>query len=57
MIGAAIGLQFDGTIQPLATGFLVCGIASLSLIFWAERGKLFRRVQTGVTASDLLPHG
>jgi len=55
MIGAAIGLQFDGTVLPLATGFLVCGIASLLLIFWAEHGKLFRRVQTGVTASDLLP--
>tara|TARA_R110000824_G_scaffold338547_2_gene525092 strand:- start:3010 stop:4212 length:1203 start_codon:yes stop_codon:yes gene_type:complete len=57
MIGAAIGLQFDGTILPLATGFLVCGIASLAFIFWAEKGKLFRRVQTGVTACDLLPRG
>ena len=55
MIGAAIGLQFDGTILPLATGFLVCGVASLAFIFWAEKGKLFRRVQTGVTAKDLLP--
>ncbi len=55
MIGAAIGLQFDGTVLPLATGFLVCGIAALALIFWAEKGKLFRRVQTGASASDLLP--
>lgn len=55
MIGAAIGLQFDGTVLPLATGFLVCGIAALVLIFWAENGKLFRRVQTGASASDLLP--
>ena len=55
MIGAAIGLQFDGTVLPLATGFLVCGIAALVLIFWAERGKLFRRVQTGASARDLLP--
>ena len=55
MIGAAIGLQFDGTVLPLATGFLVCGIAALALIFWAERGKLFRRVQTGASARDLLP--
>ncbi|WP_339822913.1 multidrug effflux MFS transporter [uncultured Parasphingorhabdus sp.] len=55
MIGAAIGLQFDGTILPLATGFLVCGVGSLAFIFWAEKGTLFRRVQTGVTASDLLP--
>jgi DHA1 family bicyclomycin/chloramphenicol resistance-like MFS transporter len=55
VIGSVIGLQFDGTILPLATGFLVCGIASLTLIFWAEKGRLFRRVQTGVTAKDLLP--
>ncbi|WP_373490269.1 multidrug effflux MFS transporter [Parasphingorhabdus sp.] len=55
-IGAAIGLQFDGTILPLATGFLVCGIAALALIFWAEKGKLFRRVQPVATAGGLLPH-
>ena len=55
MIGATIGLQFDGTVLPLATGFLVCGIGSLTLIFWAEKGKLFRRVQTGVTTDDLMP--
>tara|TARA_R110000787_G_scaffold111730_1_gene220629 strand:- start:4602 stop:5861 length:1260 start_codon:yes stop_codon:yes gene_type:complete len=53
MIGAAIGLQFDGTILPLATGFMVCGIASLAFIFWAEEGKLFRRVQIGVTRDAL----
>ncbi len=48
-IGAAIGLQFDGTVLPIALGFLVCGIASLLLILWAEEGRLFRRVQLGVT--------
>ncbi len=52
-IGAAIGLQFDGTVLPLAIGFLVCGTASLTLIFWAEEGRLFRRVQTGVTRDSL----
>lgn len=52
-IGAAIGLQFDGTVLPLATGFLVCGMASLALIFWAEEGRLFRRVQIGVTRDAL----
>jgi len=52
-IGAAIGLQFDGTVLPIAIGFLVCGIASLALIFWAEEGRLFRRVQIGVTRDSL----
>jgi len=48
-IGAAIGLQYDGSIMPFATGFFICGMISLLVIFWAEKGKLFRRVQTGVT--------
>lgn len=52
-LGAIIGLQFDGSILPLAFGFLICGIASLTIIFWAEEGKLFRRVHVGVTDSRL----
>lgn len=52
-IGAAIGLQFDGTIMPIAAGYLVCGLASLTFIFWAEEGRLFRRVQIGVTRDKL----
>ncbi len=53
-IGAAIGLQFDGTVMPIAAGFLICGIASLTLIFWAEKGRLFRRVHTGVSAGAVM---
>ena len=53
VLGAAIGLQFDGTVLPLATGFMVCGMASLAFVFWAEEGKLFRRVQIGVTRDAL----
>ncbi|MEH6702747.1 multidrug effflux MFS transporter [Parasphingorhabdus sp.] len=52
-IGAAIGLQFDGTILPIAAGYLVCGLASLAFVFWAEEGRLFRRVQIGVTREAL----
>lgn len=53
-IGAAIGLQFDGTVLPLALGFLICGIGSLLMIFWAENGRLFRRVHTGASQIDLV---
>ncbi|WP_417621135.1 multidrug effflux MFS transporter [Parasphingorhabdus sp.] len=53
-IGATVGLQFDGTVLPLALGFLVCGTASLAVIVWAERGRLFRRVQTNVSRESLL---
>ena len=54
-IGAAIGLQFDGTVMPITAGFLICGIASLTLISWAEKGRLFRRVHTGESENDLTP--
>ena len=53
-LGATIGLQFDGTLVPLAMGFLICGAASLAVVTWAEHGQLFRRVQTGVTTGGLV---
>lgn len=45
-IGALVGQAFDGTTLPMAAGFLLCGIASLAIILWAEKGKLFRRPGT-----------
>ncbi|MEW4468397.1 multidrug effflux MFS transporter [Parasphingorhabdus sp. JC815] len=45
-IGGAIGLHFDGTTLPLVTGFVICGCATFLFILWAEKGVLFRRVQT-----------
>jgi DHA1 family bicyclomycin/chloramphenicol resistance-like MFS transporter len=39
-IGAAIDRAFDGTITPLAFGFLVSSATALAIILWAERGKL-----------------
>jgi MFS transporter, DHA1 family, multidrug resistance protein len=45
-LGAAIGQQFNGSVAPLALGFLVCGILSLSLVLWGEKGKLFTRPGT-----------
>lgn len=54
-IGGAIGLQFDGTTLPLVIGFFFCGIAAFLFILWAEKGILFRRVQTAVTKEPLTP--
>ncbi|MEP3224914.1 MAG: multidrug effflux MFS transporter [Parasphingorhabdus sp.] len=48
-IGGVIGLQYDGTTLPLVIGFFLCGSASLLVILWAEKGVLFRHVQTAVT--------
>lgn len=43
VLGGAIGSMFNGTTLPLSLGFFVYGLASLAIIYWAERGKLFTR--------------
>ncbi len=45
-IGAVIGQQFNGSVAPVAAGFLCCGFAALSLVLWCEKGKLFSRPKT-----------
>lgn len=45
-VGATIGRQFNGSVTPLALGFLCCGLAGLALILWSENGKLFTRPGT-----------
>jgi len=42
LAGAAIGQSFDGTTVPLYVGFLVLGLAALAMVWFAERGRLFR---------------
>ena len=44
VLGALIGQAFDGTARPLAAAMLVAGVASLLLILFSERGRLFRRL-------------
>jgi DHA1 family bicyclomycin/chloramphenicol resistance-like MFS transporter len=41
LIGLTIGRMFNGTITPLAIGFIISGIAALILMLIAEKGKLF----------------
>lgn len=43
LIGGALGQAYDGTLVPLATGYLTLGIATLGAIAYAEGGRLFRR--------------
>ncbi len=45
-IGAVIGQQFDGSVTPVALGFLLCGLVALLLVLWCEKGKLFTRPGT-----------
>jgi DHA1 family bicyclomycin/chloramphenicol resistance-like MFS transporter len=43
LVGAYIGMQFDGTALPLAISMVLCSIASLALVLFSERGRLFTR--------------
>ncbi len=40
-IGALIGQAFDGSVTPLAFGFLGVSIIGLFFVLLAERGRLF----------------
>lgn len=42
LLGAQIDNAFDGTIRPLAFGFLGYGVIAAALVLWAERGRLFQ---------------
>jgi DHA1 family bicyclomycin/chloramphenicol resistance-like MFS transporter len=39
-VGATIGQDFDGTLVPFATGFLLCTLASLAVVLIVEKGRL-----------------
>ena len=41
-VGATIGQDFDGTLVPFATGFLLCTLASLAVVLVVEKGRLFQ---------------
>ncbi len=45
LLGAVLDRMFDGTMLPLAFGFLVYGLAATALILWAEQGRLFRPLE------------
>lgn len=38
LLGSVVGQLFNGTLMPLATGFLVLSIASYALMEWTEKG-------------------
>jgi DHA1 family bicyclomycin/chloramphenicol resistance-like MFS transporter len=44
VLGALIGQAFDGTARPLAWSLLICGVLSLLVVLFSEKGKLFRRL-------------
>lgn len=42
-IGIVIGQAYDDSARPLALALLLCSLASLALVLFSERGKLFQR--------------
>jgi len=43
VLGASIGLAYDGTAAPLALSMVVCSLLSLAVVLFSERGRLFTR--------------
>jgi DHA1 family bicyclomycin/chloramphenicol resistance-like MFS transporter len=41
-LGYLIGQSYDGTVMPLALGYVACGAGALMMILLTERGRLFR---------------
>ncbi|HEU4820658.1 MAG TPA: multidrug effflux MFS transporter [Qipengyuania sp.] len=44
-VGIAIGQAYDDSARPLAVALFVCSFASLCLVLFSERGRLFRRAR------------
>jgi DHA1 family bicyclomycin/chloramphenicol resistance-like MFS transporter len=41
LCGLAIGRAFDGTVTPLAVGYVVLSFTCLGVVLWTEKGRLF----------------
>ena len=53
LIGFFIGQGFNGTVVPIETGYLVCGLCALAAVLVAERGRLFQSHEIGVVSPCL----
>jgi MFS transporter, DHA1 family, multidrug resistance protein len=42
VIGYLLGQAYDGTMVPLATGFFLCAVGALAIVYVTERGKMFQ---------------
>ena len=49
-IGTAIGQSYDGTLIPFASGFFICTVASLTVVIFTEKGRLFKPHATQTTS-------
>lgn len=44
LLGIAVGQSYDGTARNLSLALLIGGVIALALVFYSERGVLFRRL-------------
>ena len=44
LVGLVIGQAYDGTARPFAWALLISSVLATALVFYSERGKLFRRL-------------
>jgi MFS transporter, DHA1 family, multidrug resistance protein len=56
LVGAIIGRNFDGSTLPLAGGALCCGLFALSVVLYAEKGRLFRAHHLSPAVGGLPEH-
>ena len=54
IIGFVIGQQFNGDVAPITVGYLICGLAALVAVLFAEKGRLFGSGATGPSAGPSL---
>lgn len=47
-LGMMIGQAFDGSPRPLALAMLLASIGTFGLVLYAEKGRMFRRLNTAV---------
>ena len=55
VLGVLLDRSFDGTIIPISFGFLGYGVVALSLVLWAEGGRLFRPLVKAGPDDPLVP--
>ncbi len=41
LIGSVIDRAFDGTVRPMAFGFLAAGVLAIAVVAWTEKGRMF----------------
>lgn len=44
VLGSLVGQAYDGTARPILAAMAVFGLTALVLVFYSERGRLFRRI-------------